>query len=52
MGTNCPGLFGPNLWGPINTGTHSIFLLDKTGHIEQGPIVQGRTLTGTHEASS
>jgi hypothetical protein len=35
------------LMGPINTGTQSTLILDKTGRIEQGPIVQGPTLTGT-----
>jgi hypothetical protein len=49
MGTNCLCLFGPNLWGPINTGTQSSFILDKTGCIKQGPIAQGQTLTGMHE---
>ncbi len=49
MRTNCPYLFGPNLWGPNKTGTQSIFIVDKTGRIKQGPIVQEQTLTGTHE---
>jgi hypothetical protein len=30
----------------------SIFILDKSGRIEQGPIVQGCTLTGTHETGT
>jgi hypothetical protein len=50
MGTKWTCSFGPNLWRPINTrDTYSIFILDKIGCIEQGPIVQGPTLTGKHE---
>jgi hypothetical protein len=53
IGTNSLCLFGPNLWGFINTG-HIIhfFSLDKKAHIEQGFIVQGPTLTGTHETGT
>jgi hypothetical protein len=45
------------VWSPF-IGTYqyrdakSIFILDNSGRIEQGPIVQGRTLTGTHETGT
>jgi hypothetical protein len=47
MGTNSLCSFGPKLMGPINTGTQSTLIHDKTGRIEQGPIVQGPTLAGS-----
>ncbi len=53
IGTNSLFLFGPNLWGFINT-VHIIhfFSLDKKAHIEQEVIAQGSTLTGTHETGT
>jgi hypothetical protein len=52
MGINCPCLFGPNLWQPINTGIHNLFLSLTRQNIQnrdlysRDELFQGRMIQG------